>query len=371
VPAIVSAEPDQIFRFVAAADDLDASLKAEVPALAAALDHVQRTCADYLGPFPRLDRDLAGLLRAADQVVKRFLEVAIRFLMADRANIWVSPGRRTPQSFDAFWAQVGPDAPPPLAALLLVAGGPTLDNDDLHEIGHALLSFGSTAKSAVDAFGRLVTTPLSLLSSPQGDWVTDQLAHAAGARRVIGGLARFSTTPLAGAGQAALTTLTVLEDANRLKRDGNPLNAWRHKGLGYLADLSGAGFDVTSTACANEPSWPTCGAAAVTGAAWTAAQSWQHREDIVRGVDLISQEVTAEARRIRGLASRALQEVGPTQNGLIEDIRNADRNPGLVRFPPVVTHAIADTVERAGHVAGTAVHGSKELLSSGWRAITH
>jgi len=370
VPAIVSAEPDKIFRFVAAGNDLDASLKTEVPALAAALDQVQRTCADYLGPFPRLDQDLADLLHTADQVVKRFLEVAIRFLVADRGNIWPAPGHHPTQFFDAFRARVDPDSPPPLVALLLGAGGPSLPADDLREVGHALLDLGSTAKSAVDAFGRLVTTPLSLLSSPQGDWLAAPLARAAGARRVIGGLARFSNTPLAGAGQATLTTLTVLEDANRLKRDGNPLAAWRHKGVGYLADLSGAAFDVTSTACANEPSWPTCGPAAVTGAAWTAAQSWQHREGIVRGVDLISQEVTAEARRIRGLASRALQEVGTTQQGLIDDIRDADRNPGLVRFSPVVTHAIADTVGRAGRAAGTAVRGTKVLLSSGWRTIT-
>lgn len=370
MPAIISAEPDRILQFVAAADDLDASLSAEVPALGAALDQVHHSCADFCGPFPRLDRELADLLGGTDQVVRRFLGAAVRFLAADHTNIWSTPGAASAQSFDDFWAEVGPAGPtPPAATLLLAAGGATFSTDDLREVGHALLDLGSYAKSAVDAFGRLLSTPMSVLSSSQSGWAAEQLGHSLAARRVIGGLSRFSSTPLAGAAQAGLTTLTLLEDGNRLKRDGNPLSAWRRKGAGYLADVAGTGFDVTSTACANEPSWATCGAAAVTGAAWTAAEAWQHREGIVRDVDLISQQVTAEARRIRGLASQALDEVDSSRQSLIDAIRDPDRNPGLVRFPPVVTHAIADTVERAGHMADRAVDKTKHLIASGWHAV--
>lgn len=357
---------------MATADDLDAGLKREVAALGAALDQVQRTCGDYCGPFPRLDRELDDLLRAVALLTRQFLEAALRFRAADSSTVWPEAGMPFAPSFGDFWQQARPYSTPPLplAWLTLLASGPPPREKDLRELGDTLLGFGSWATSAVATFGQLANTPLSILSAPHSDWIGEQLARSAPGRRVLSGLSKLEAAPLTGAAQASLTTLTALEDANRLKRDGNPLAAWRRKGAGYVADLAGAGFDVSSTMCANAPSWATCGTAAATGTVWAAAETWQHREGLVHGADLAARFVVDEARRVRGLASHALDEAGSAQERLFDAIRDPDRNPGLVRFPPAVTHAIAHTVERAADTAAAAVNGTQRVVSSGWRWVT-
>lgn len=329
MPATISAEPDRILRFVAAAGAVDAGLTAQAVALGAALDRVRRTCTDP-GPLPRLDRDVADLAHDADEAITQVLRTAWRFLAADGGlQLWSGAG-------------------------------------DLRDLGHRLLGIGNTAKSVIDVVGRVLGGPSSQLSAPASDWLTRALGRSSDARRVLGGLSRFSGTPVAGAAQSALIAMMLFEDGNRLRRDGNPVNAWRRKGAGYLADVAGAGFDVSSTACANEPTWATCGAAAVTGAAWGGAEAWQHREGLVRGVDLTTHWVAEEARRLRGFASQALEAAGAAQQDLIEAIRT----PGLVRLPPVVTHAVADVVEGSEHLAGAAAHATGHIVSRGWELLT-
>jgi hypothetical protein len=190
-------------------------------------------------------------------------------------------------------------------------------------------------------------------------------------RRILGGLARFSGTRVASVAERGLGALTLLQDANRLRRDGNPIDAWHHRGAGYLADVAGTGFDVTSNACARAPSYATCGAAALTGTLWASAEAWQHRQGIAEATDASSREVMTEARRIRGLASHALRAADAVKQDVIDSIRRADPRPGLVRFPRFVTHAVADTIEQTSHLAGGAVSGTQHLVSSGWDWLAH
>jgi hypothetical protein len=315
---------------VATSGAVDAGLTAQAVALGAALDRVRRTCIDPVPPLPRLDRDIADLARDVDEVISQVLRAAWRFLAADG-------GRQ-------LWSGTG----------------------DLGDLGRRLLGIGNTAKSMIDVAGHVLGGPPSQLSAPASDWLFRALGHSSEARRVLGGLSRFSGTPVAGAAQSALITMMLFEDGNRLRRDGNPVNAWRRKGAGYITDVAGAGFDVSSTACASEPTWATCGAAGVTGAVWGGAEVWQHREGLVQGVDLTSSWLAGEARRLRDRADQALHATGAAQQRLIDTIRS----PGLVRLPPVVTHAVADAVERSEHLASGAAHATGHIVSRGWHLLT-
>ena len=72
-----------------------------------------------------------------------------------------------------------------------------------------------------------------------------------------------------------------------------------------------------------------------------------------------------------GLASDALDAVGVVKQGLVDSIRNVHRDPGLARFPRFVTHAVADTIEHTGDLAGGAVSRTGHLVSSGWHWLSH
>lgn len=353
-------------RFVTAAQHIDPGLISEASALGSALDQVHRTCLDHRWPFPRLDRDLLHLRQDIDQLLRHFLDAALRFLAADSSSIW--PGLSDPSDLvSGEWALPGSGDPlPPLATLILLAGDPSLSRDDLSDLGRVVAGLGNAVKPLVDMFGRVITAPTTLLSSPESRRMAERLAETPAARRVLAGLSRYSTSPLASAAERGLTALTLFEDANRLKRDGNPLDdAWRAKGAGYVADVAGAGFDVSSTACAQAPSYATCGAAAVSGTVWVAAEAWQRRDGIIGGLEVTSEIVISEVGRIRGLASRAVEEVGAARQDLIRSIRQDDRSPGLVRLPRFVTHTIADTLETTSDMAGGTVKETKRLLASG------
>ncbi|HEX2064093.1 MAG TPA: hypothetical protein VHE80_06695, partial [Acidimicrobiales bacterium] len=66
-----------------------------------------------------------------------------------------------------------------------------------------------------------------------------------------------------------------------LVRQGNPVDAYRQEGAGYVADVAGTAFNFSSSAFLAAPN-PVTGVVVVgTGATWLGAEAWDHREEIV------------------------------------------------------------------------------------------
>ena len=66
-----------------------------------------------------------------------------------------------------------------------------------------------------------------------------------------------------------------------LVRQGNPVDAYRREGAGYVADVAGTAFGYSSAAFLIAPS-PVTGAIMLgTGVVWLGAEAWDHREEIV------------------------------------------------------------------------------------------
>ena len=66
-----------------------------------------------------------------------------------------------------------------------------------------------------------------------------------------------------------------------LVRQGNPADAYRREGAGYVADVAGTAFHLSSSAFLAAPN-PVTGVAMVgSGATWAGAEAWDHREEIV------------------------------------------------------------------------------------------
>lgn len=319
-----------------------------------------------------MDVDLVDLQTQIERLCGRFCTVGLRFLAADRGRLWPGSGRLTDVFGQGLLGGAGPDGLlSPLAMLILLADDPALTENDLTDIGHVVLGIGRSTEPAVDVLGSVLIGSSSVLTSLPARRLAQRLARLPAAERVLGRLGSLPGARIASVAGGGLTALTVLTDINRLKRDGNPWDAWHRKGAGYIADWAGAGFDLASPACVEAPNPYTCGAAAVTGTVWLAAEAWQHREAIAHTTAAAYQAVVTEVQHVRTLASQALGSVGIMRDDLIDTIRNLDREPGLVRLPTVVTHGVADVVEAGGHVVGQAAHRGEKLLSSGVSWLGH
>lgn len=67
-----------------------------------------------------------------------------------------------------------------------------------------------------------------------------------------------------------------------LIRQGNPADAFRERGAGYVADVSGTAFGYASAAFFIAPNPVTAGAVVITGAVWVGAEVWDRWGDDVR-----------------------------------------------------------------------------------------
>lgn len=68
-----------------------------------------------------------------------------------------------------------------------------------------------------------------------------------------------------------------------LIREGNPAEAYRHRGAGYVADVAGVGFSYSTAAFLLAPNPVTAGAVVVTGVTWVGATAWDRRDRIRQG----------------------------------------------------------------------------------------
>lgn len=114
------------------------------------------------------------------------------------------------------------------------------------------------------------------------------------------------TTALRGLGIAGGVTTGVVGTVD-LVRQGNPVEAFRRDGAGYVADVAGAAFGYSSAAFLVAPN-PVTGAVMVgTGVVWLGAEAWDKREDIVDAWNG-AREWTGE--RLSGIGGAAGDVVG-------------------------------------------------------------
>jgi hypothetical protein len=73
-------------------------------------------------------------------------------------------------------------------------------------------------------------------------------------------------------------------DAHHIASQGNPVEAFKRDGAGYVADWGRMGFSASTTAFLIAPNPVTAGAVLATGVVWAGAEAWQHREAIAGAV---------------------------------------------------------------------------------------
>ncbi|MEM9748778.1 MAG: hypothetical protein AAF945_18955 [Actinomycetota bacterium] len=66
-----------------------------------------------------------------------------------------------------------------------------------------------------------------------------------------------------------------------LVQHGNPVDAYREHGAGYVADVAGTAFSASTTLFLLAPTPATAAAVVVTGVVWAGAEVWDHRDDIM------------------------------------------------------------------------------------------
>ncbi|MFE4420220.1 PE-PGRS family protein [Streptomyces sp. NPDC056817] len=87
---------------------------------------------------------------------------------------------------------------------------------------------------------------------------------------------------LRGAGIAGSAASTVWSAANVISQ-GNPVDAFKRKGAGYVADVAEVGFNASMTAAMIAPNPITIGLAVGTGAIYAGAKVVEHWDDIKEG----------------------------------------------------------------------------------------
>ncbi len=131
----------------------------------------------------------------------------------------------------------------------------------------------------------------------------------AGAVRSLtgGGIWRYG----GAAGGVAATGLSILNVASQ----GNPIDAYRANGAGYVADLAETGFNASFTAMMVCPNPVTVGATVVTGVAWAGLQAYDHWDDITGAVshapDLAGKALDAGATAVAHSARKVGSWLNP------------------------------------------------------------
>jgi hypothetical protein len=79
---------------------------------------------------------------------------------------------------------------------------------------------------------------------------------------------------------------STASDVKNVMDQGNPIDAYRREGAGYVADIARTGFSASSTAFLYTPTPVTAGAMLATGVVWAGAEVWDHwGDDISTFVD--------------------------------------------------------------------------------------
>ncbi|MFF2902889.1 hypothetical protein [Streptomyces sp. NPDC057966] len=110
---------------------------------------------------------------------------------------------------------------------------------------------------------------------------------------------------LRGAGIASSALATGVSVANVVSQ-GSPVDAFKEKGAGYVADVAEVGFNASLTAAMVAPNPFTIGATVVFGGVWVGAKVVEHWDDIKDGAGKAKDWVGGKASKVgSGIASGA------------------------------------------------------------------
>ena len=168
------------------------------------------------------------------------------FLVGDLANVWSGGGDGLP---------VGP----------LIAGGIRIGRST------AWIAAPARSPSTIPLFnnGGAGVRLASLLQR------SDQLAPVGRWMQGPAGTALFRRAGIVGGVYGTVT------GGWELAQHGNPVDAYREHGAGYVADVAGTAFSASTTVFLLAPTPATATAGVVTGVVWAGAEVWDHRDDIM------------------------------------------------------------------------------------------
>lgn len=145
------------------------------------------------------------------------------------------------------------------------------------------------------------------------------------ARNPLPGLSRTASVArtaglLRGLGVVGGVASTAFDVAN-VAAQGNPVEALKREGAGYVADLAKTGFDASLTAAIVAPNPVTWGAVAVTGTVWAGAEVVDRWDDVTAAAD------TAADWAGDALGGAADAVGGAVSSGL-DTVKDSPVNPG-------------------------------------------
>ena len=108
---------------------------------------------------------------------------------------------------------------------------------------------------------------------------------------------------------------------------GNPADAFRREGAGYVADLARTGFNASLTVAMIAPNPVTWGLVAVTGVVWAGAEVWDNWPAISSAVGEASDRVLDWGSDRLDDAGEAFDDVRDTAEDLESAVADSPANP--------------------------------------------
>ncbi len=118
---------------------------------------------------------------------------------------------------------------------------------------------------------------------------------------------------LRGAGIASSALATGVSIAN-VAAQGNPVDAFKKKGAGYVADVAEVGFNASLTAAMVAPNPFTIGATVVFGGVWVGAKVVEHWDDIKDGAGKAKDWVGDKASKVGSSIASGAKSVAKHAN---------------------------------------------------------
>ncbi|MCU1351892.1 MAG: hypothetical protein JWM05_1101 [Acidimicrobiales bacterium] len=354
--AIVSADPTGLDLVHHGTAQLSDRLSAAASDLTDALDAVRRTCADHLGPLPAADHELRRQAAAWLDEARLAAHLAQALRDADRGDIetglirelqggWCGTlaervlrhvlGTTTPR-FDPLGWLLPPIVEPIVRELVdRAARGEMVSG---REIVQRLLAARPAEARVHDAavIGR--SLGIGLAADGIGNAFTRWAARGPLLSRAPGGQALVALT---GA-------LVTIRDAVRLYEMFKHHRSTVDKVQGSLR----VGFDGSATACFVTRSPWACGAAAVTGGAWTELAggrwAWNHRSQLGDAGSALGEEIRISAGALKRDLEGGIRAASDTAHATADVMRRLAR-----RVPrPDAVHVLDEARDFLTHPFG-------------------
>ncbi|MBO0919767.1 hypothetical protein J1G42_02870 [Cellulomonas sp. zg-ZUI222] len=122
-------------------------------------------------------------------------------------------------------------------------------------------------------------------------------------------------------------------DIAQVASHGNPVEAFRRDGAGYVADIAKTGFDVSLTAALIAPNPVTWGAVAVTGAVYAGAELVDHWDEVSAATSQAAEWTAEQATKAAGWVADQVADIDDVGDvvdkvgGAVEAVADSKINP--------------------------------------------